>query len=718
MPDFSVCYNRIVLESRIDVLARAYGRARGDLDESDWRWIDPDPEQQAVTRRQDLAAMLEREQFEHAETRRQHRELVCKCLDPVARHWLGHHLFGPREIDGLVHLLAREDQRFRSKVSDVVRSHATYAMRYATRELEDLLAKFPAVTESTLGGQQESAWLPLFRHFVREAIVRAYHAECATGGLPIPDWDAVLEMIVARLENDLRSDKELVGSFTEGSGYSPDEEDAHQWTAEDLPDDSELWLLASQSVGSNYDRNDADHIRRLIQWVTDRAAAGQASPRETQARNEFSHQLRLRFACTAYTHIVRGITTRMVEQQELPEVSADLQAARNVCNEACEADPGALLEIQSRLDEAIAACAMPFAALAMRKIDAARESLKKLLRSSRPGSPLRTQLDALGGRLAAARSAWDILPIEIQGYLQHALAGCKIRESADPDCGAALSWLRTISDSTPFGKTFDERLARARDAVAEKIREAWNDAIDFRLEEFLASNDACIGSTVGSSSGEYLARSSIWTLPPEKWADALAEQTFAEEFGRMLSTDQAAILEDLNVNLAAKRIDYADLRKQLATSPDFLQAWNMIGDIREAYAALFVLVRMRRNAPIRTFKYFTAICRLAENKGKDAETTMDLEEWMSTTERLFACLERDYLGNACSPDANFVGLHDWIERRRDSPEDSAGQALLPYYSLWERLLAGARPTSRAVPYLNAVRPALRPWFKVQAVPSS
>jgi len=451
--------------------------------------------------------------------------------------------------------------------------------------------------------------------------------------------------------------------------------------------------------------------------VADGVASAGARPAESRSRSEFACQLRLRFACTAYTHIVRGVATRIVEQERLPGVSELLHQALKVCSQARDVEPEALQEIYQWIDGAIAACAVPFAPLAMRKLDVARTGLKKALKSAVPESPRRAELDGIVGHLDRARMAWDIAPGEVQAHVLQMLAGCGITEQ-DDDCGDALSWLRTISDSTPFGKTFDERLTRARKAVAGQIAEAWDAAIAERLDEFLALKEACGESAVGLSVTGFLEASPIWALPPAEWADALATQAFADDLSRILSADQEVILADINVNLAAKRIDYAALRKELAVSPDFLQAWNLIRDLREAYGVLFVLVRMRRNAPIRVFKYFTAICRLAENKGKDAETTMDLEQWMGTTERLFSALEDDYFGEAFSSGGHFVGFGDWIDGRRGSLADSSARALLPYYSLWGRLLEGSRPTSRAVPYLNSVRPALRPWFDVQATASA
>lgn len=717
MPDFTTSYNRIVLESRVGVLARAYARARGELDEHNVVF-DPDPKDQEAVRTLELEAMPLLEHLEHAETRKQHETLVRTCIDPLARHWLGHHLFGPQEMEGLMHLLAREDKRFAKQASEVVKGHATYAMRYASRELEDLLTKFPVVRAAAPGAQQPNAWLPLFRHFVREAIVRAYEAQRERENWPTPDWDAVLEMVVSRLENDLRSEPDLVGSFAERSDSSRDDEDAHDWSADDFSDETELWSVRAQSVGSSYDRDDARHIRCLIEWVTDRAAESRAPVRARQARKEFSHQLRLRFACTAYTHIVRGITTRIVEEQRLPEVLGCLKGAVNACGEASEAAPDALKEVRKRVDEAIAACTMPFAALAMRKIDDARAKLRIMRRNARPGSALQTQLDSIGERLDDARKSWDLFPADIQGHLLQALTRCGVLDEADSDCGDALSWLRNIHHPRPFGATFEERLARARAAVADKIREAWDAAVAERLENFLAFRDGCVDLNIGLSAVEYLERSPIWDLPQEEWADALAEESLAREFARLLSADQASIMEDLNVNLAAKRIDYSALRRELAVSPDFLKAWDLNRTMWEDYEALRVVLGMRRNAPKRVFKYFTAICRLAENMGMDAETTMDLEQWLATTERLFASLEGEYFDEAFATGDRFVGLGDWIERRRELHAGSTAQALLPYYSLWNRLLAGALPTSRAVPYLKAVRPALRPWFKKQTVSSS
>lgn len=717
MPDFASSYNRIVLENRVEVLARAYARARGELDEREWLFV-PAAEDEETVCTQNLRAMSLREQCERTETRRQHENVVRTCIDPLARHWLGHHLFGPQEMEGLMHLLAREDQRFAKQASDVVRSHATYAMRYASRELEDLLTKFPAVRAAAPGEQQPDAWLPLFRHFVREAIVRAYDAQRERENWPTPDWDAVLEMVVSRLENDLRSEPDLVGSFAEHSDFSRDDDDAHDWQADHFTDDTELWSVRAQSVGSSYDRDDARHIRSLIEWVTDRAAEGRATVRAQQARREFSHQLRLRFACTAYTHIVRGITTRIVEEQRLPEALECLKRAVPACAEACEADPGMLQEVRKCVGEAIAACTMPFAALAMRKIDDARAKLRIVRKKTPPGSALQTQLDSIGERLDDARKAWDLFPADIRAHLPQALMRCEILDKADPDCGDALSWLQNIRDSTPFGKTFDERLARARDAVAVDIRTAWHDAVAERLENFLASRDACVDLNIGLSAADYLERSPIWDLSREEWADALAKEEFATQLVHLLSADQTSIVEGLNVNLAAKRIDYSALRGELAKSSDLLQAWEVIREISEDYEALLVVLRMRRNAPIRVFKYFTAICRLAENMGMDAETTMDLEQWLATTDRLFASLEGEYFDEAFADADWFVEPGDWIERRRELPAGSTAQALLPYYSLWNRLLAGALPTSRAAPYLKAVRPALRTWFQKQDASSS
>lgn len=166
----------------------------------------------------------------------------------------------------------------------------------------------------------------------------------------------------------------------------------------------------------------------------------------------------------------------------------------------------------------------------------------------------------------------------------------------------------------------------------------------------------------------------------------------------------------MDVDPAARRIDYVQLQMDLAASPEDRQLWELIDDIEEDYAGFYTLARMRRNAPMRVFKYFTTICRIAENKGKDAETVMDLDEWMATTERLLGDFERRYLSDAFPGPDQFVAVADWIGCERATETDSGWKALIPYFSLWNRLLAGSRPSSRAVPYLNSVRSILNPWF--------
>jgi len=230
MPDFAKTYKRVVLDRHLDVLVRAYLRARGELDEEDGQWISVDRELQAKSRNDDQRAREQREQFDRPAIRSRHETLIGECIDPVARHWLGHHLFGARELDGLVRLLGREELRFDGLVTDVLRSHASYAIRYAFRELSGLLGKFPAVNACAPDDQQEDAWLPLFRHFVREAIVRAYHEQCRKGGLPSPDWNTVLETLVGRLENDLRSASEAESGFIE-----------YFWLPDDDDDDDPAW---------------------------------------------------------------------------------------------------------------------------------------------------------------------------------------------------------------------------------------------------------------------------------------------------------------------------------------------------------------------------------------------------------------------------------------------------------------------------------------------
>lgn len=713
MPDFATAYNRIVLDDRFDILAHAYRRARGELTEDEWQWVSHDRAEQDLANARDRQARELSESYECEAMRSQHEEVTRSSLDPLALCWLGHHLFGPDEIDTLAHLLAFEEQRFSPGVTAVGRGHASYAMRYAVRELEALLAKTPAGRACGRGDQQESSWLPLSRHYVRELIVRAYAAECRKGSLPLPDWDALLEVLTNRLEGDLRGGRELMVGFADLPAPSSDNDGQDEVTADDFTDESGVWLFHAQSVGSNYDRKDAEHILRLLSYVTDRAQAAGSGPLERQGHTEFCRQVRLRFAYTAYTHIVRGVTTRILEQQRLPVVANSLQQAWSAFGEVRENQSQALHEIRSRTAEAFAACSIPFAALAMRKLDAARAALNSFRKQARAaGIPLPEQLDKIGIMLDVAREASGIGPGEIPTHVLQALADCGIAESGDPDCGNALSWLRAVGSVMSFGRTFDERLARAGNAVAADIRATWDQALAERLDDFLAAAEGCSESPVRLSIGGFLEASAVWASPRQGWVDAVTETSFAEGVSRVLRVDEALILEEVDVNPAARRIDHAELRRKLALSPGHLAAWELLRDLDESYAALFALARMRRNAPRRVVKYFTAICRLAENKGTDAETTMNLEEWLATTERLFAGIEQQYFDEMLASGDEHLDLADWIDGRRGSAADAGAQALLPFFSLWQRLLVGTRPTSRAVPYLRAVRSVLRPWFQL------
>ncbi|MCM8594975.1 hypothetical protein [Accumulibacter sp.] len=705
MSGFATTYRAIVLGKRLDVLARAYSLAVGEIDE-DKRWIfeHENPEQREHAEGLARRAREEGGAFLRDAVRRRHQELVAQCLDPLARLWLGHHLFGRREVETLALLLADEGRRFEERTSDTLRGQASYAVRFAFRELDDLLSRLASVRKFVPGDQHDGARLPLIRHLIRELIVRADQAGCESDGPGSPDWAVVLEAVVARLASELEYRGEQTIPFAEFT--PPEGDDDHHPSADDFPAETSAWAPCSQSVTSHYDRDDAGKIRCLIEHVAGQVAGPLPNAVEPQWRRQFQDRLRLRFACTAYTHLVRGLVTRIIERERMPAVGEALERARCACIDLGPAGFPELDTMLGELDGAVTACAVPFAALALRRLDSARRSLERVRRSKQQGKPSLAVIKRIAESLAEAGDAAVVSRVELEAFLLHAIEDCGIANEGDADCGGALAWLKTVDDTTLFGGTFDERLARERDAVAREIRASWDAALDQLLEDFLYAREACRESALRLSAADYLDALPLWSQPRSKWVEALTAREAAQILDAACSADEASLGARLELNLNAKRLDYKGLRDRMDGDPEAKQAWERISELRDRYRTLLVVARMRRNAPIRVFKYFTAICRLAENKGIDAETTMDLDEWLTTTERLFAPIEDGYLAAALDGRTTLPTVDEW----NGELANPVAPALLPYYRLWDRLRVGLRPTSRAVPYLNAVRPALRPWF--------
>ncbi|MGH8553861.1 MAG: hypothetical protein ACRERS_11250, partial [Methylococcales bacterium] len=254
----------------------------------------------------------------------------------------------------MLHLLAGEDRRFKECPTEVKKSHARYANRYAFQELGALVANFPVITDWGQNNMQETASRPLYRHFVRELIVRGH----ATNGgeqfsAPV-DWEAVLSEVMTQLEHDLNYGANPV-EFTGGG---------------DGGMDNDAWLPPARSVGSNYDRKDDAHIRRVIEHAAYPVPdASEITKIERKRREEFRDRLRLRFAYTAYTHIVRGILNRIIERERLSAVREHLHSALEICRRTGLAEHERLNGIANLLNEAIEACAIPFASLVLRRLD-------------------------------------------------------------------------------------------------------------------------------------------------------------------------------------------------------------------------------------------------------------------------------------------------------------------------------------------------------------
>ncbi|WP_374692490.1 hypothetical protein [Accumulibacter sp.] len=709
MSVFTTTYTAIILEKRFDLLARAYSRAVGEVDEDKlWAVAYEKPEQREHAQGMVRRARKEGEPALLDGLRRQHERLVEQSLKPLARLWLGHHLFGRRELETLALLLADERQRFKEGTSDILRGQASYAIRFAFGELGDLLSRLPTVREFVPGDQHDGARLPLIRHLIRELIVHAYSAGCDSDGAGSTDWAVVLEAIVGRLESELEHPGEETIAFADY--FAPVENtDDHQPSADDFPWGTSAWAPCSQSADSRYDRNDAGNICRLIEHVehiAGRAPGSEANAGERQRRREFRDRLRLRFACTAYTHLVRGLVTRIVERDRMPAIGVALKRARCACVGLGPAGFPEFDTLLAKLDGVLAASTVPFAALALRRLDAARGTMQRLRHGTPLSKPSKAVIERITEALAEARLAADVSRVELDAFLLRAIEHCGIAAEGDADCGDALAWLTTVDDTTLFGGTFDERLARERDAVAAQVRASWDAELDRLLEDFLDAREACRESALPLSAVDCFDKLPLWSQPRSKWAEALTARQAAELLDAACSADEALLSARLDLNLAAKRLDYTVLRDQLEGDPEAMQAWEGLDTLRGTYRELLLVARMRRNAPIRAFKYFTAICRRAENMGTDAETTMDIDEWLATTGHLFAPIEDGYLAAALDGGTTLPTIDDW----NGGLANPVCPALLPYYRLWDRLRVGLRPTSRAVPYLNAVRPALRPWF--------